>query len=292
MKGYGMADKSTALVPSIVREVLFEGDVLFVAMVGNIPYVALRPIAEFLGLEWSAQFRRVQRDDVLAEEAQLVAMAAADGRQREMFSIPLECLPGWLFGITSSKAAKPEYAPKIKLYRKKCFRVLWQTVQTDLLPYVESTIVEAELQSTSLAAAQYDELLGVTNLVREHLEILTGAVVPMNEKVDYMVRLLETLVGRQEMAETKIAQIDQRTQRLTPEHTRAVAEFVEQMVHRTAKAPVPLDHYKIYGRLKHHFRTNSYKEVADERFDEVMTYLRELLRQALGGELPQQGSLF
>ncbi len=287
-----MADKSTALVPSVVREVLFDGDVLLVAMVGNTPYVALRPIAEFLGLEWSAQFRRVQRDDVLAEEAQLVAMAAADGRRRDMFSIPLEYLPGWLFGITASKAAKPEYAPKIKLYRRKCFRVLWQTVQTDLLPYVESTIVEAEPQSTSLAAAQYDELLGVTNLVREHLEILTGAVVPMNEKVDYMVRLLETLVGRQEVTETKIAQIDQRTQRLTPEHTRAVAEYVEQMVHRTAKAPVPLDHYKIYGRLKHHFRTNSYKEVADERFDEVMAYLRELLRQALGGELPQQGSLF
>ncbi len=287
-----MTNKPTALVPSVVREVMFDGDVLLVAMVGNVPYVALRPIAEFLGLEWSAQFRRVQRDDVLAEEAQLVAMAAADGRQRDMFSIPLEYLPGWLFGITSSKAAKPEYASKIKLYRRKCFRVLWQTVQTDLLPYVEATIVEMEPHPASLAATQYDELLGVANLVREHLEILTGAVVPMNEKVDYMVRLLEALVGRQEVTETKIAQIDQRTQRLTPEHTRTVAEYVEQMVHRTAKAPVPLDHYKIYGRLKHHFRTNSYKEVADSRFDEMMTYLAELLRQALGGELPQQGSLF
>ncbi len=285
-----MVDKSRAVVPSVVREITFYGDVLLIAMVDNVPYVALRPFADFLGLEWSAQYRRVQRDDVLSEEVQLVAMTGADGRQREMFSIPLEYLPGYLFGITSSKASKPEYAPKIKRYRRECFRVLWQAVQTDLQAAVSATIVEAE--PTPLAAAQYDELLGVTNLVREHLEILTGTVVPMDEKVDYMVRLLETLVGRQEVTETKIAQIDQRTQRLTPEHTRAVAECVEQIVHRTAKAAVPLDHYKVYGRLKHHFRTNSYKEVADERFDEVMTYLSELLRQALGGELPQQGSLF
>lgn len=278
------------LIPSVVREVLFEGDELLIAMVDGVPYVALRPIAEFLGLEWSAQYRRVQRDDVLAEEVQLIAMAAADGRQRDMFSIPLEYLPGWLFGITSSKATKPEYAPKIKLYRKKCFRVLWQTVQADLLPPV--TVVDAEPQSGALTVSQYDDLLGVTNLVREHLEILTGAVVPMNEKVDYAVHLLETLVGRQSAAEMKIAQIDQRTQRLTPEHTRAVADFVEQMIRQTIKAADPLDHYKIYGRIKHHFRTNSYKEVADERFGEVMEYLRELLRQALVGESPRQTSFF
>jgi hypothetical protein len=292
-----MTDKSVALVPSIVREINFYGDVLLMAMVGDVPYVALRPIADFLGLDWSAQYRRVQRDDVLVDEAQLVSMTAADGRQRDMFSLPLEFLPGWLFGITSSKAAHPEYAPKIKRYRRECFRVLWQAVQTELLPSVQeqeiTTVVEvkSDSQLALMAAAQYDELLGVTNLVREHLEILTGAVMPISEKVDYMVRLLETLVGKQEVTETKVARIDERTKRLTPEHTRNVAEFVEQMVHRTEKAWVPLDHYKIYGRIKHHFRTNSYKEVADERFSEVMDYLREMLRQALAGELPQQTNL-
>ena len=30
-------------------------------------YVALRPIVEALGLDWSAQYRRVQRDPVLSE---------------------------------------------------------------------------------------------------------------------------------------------------------------------------------------------------------------------------------
>jgi hypothetical protein len=293
-----MVDKSVALVPSIVREIDFYGDVLLIAMVADIPYVALRPIADFLGLDWSAQYRRVQRDDVLVDEAQLVTMAGADSKQREMFSLPLEFLPGWLFGITSSKTTHPEYASKIKRYRRECFRILWQAVQTDLLPSLqehETTAVievESDAGQALMAAAQYDELLGVTNLVREHMELLRGEITPMSGKLDYAVQLLETLVGRQENAEKKLAKIDERTQRLTPEHARNVAEFVEQMVHRTEKARVQLDHYKIYGRIKHHFRTNSYKEVADERFSEMMEYLREMLRQALAGELPSQSNLF
>jgi hypothetical protein len=48
----------------------------------------------------------------------------------------------------------------------------------------------------------------------------------------------------------------------------------------------------IYGRLKTRFRVGSYKEIRDERFEEAMTYLREELRKAAGGEGPTQGSLF
>src|SRR5215469_9833449 len=113
-----MAEKSpVALVPRAVREVTFYGDVLLVALVGDVPYVAIRPIAEFLGLEWGSQYNRIKRDDVLNEDAQLVLMASADGRQREMFSLPLEFLPGWLFGVTPSRA-RPEYKEKLTRYRR------------------------------------------------------------------------------------------------------------------------------------------------------------------------------
>jgi hypothetical protein len=162
----------------------------------------------------------------------------------------------------------------------------------ELAEEIVSVAIPAQTSDLVLAEERYDYLLGVTTLVREHLEILTGMVVPISDKLDYAVHLLESLVGQQDETHKKLAKIDERTQRLTPTHARNVAEFVEQMVAETAKAPTPLDHYKIYGRLKHRFRSNSYKEVPDERFGEVMTYLRELLRQALSGELPQQGSLF
>jgi hypothetical protein len=297
-----MAEHSSrALVPQVVREVTFYDDLLLVALVGTTAYVALRPITDLLGLEWSAQYRRVQRDEVLAVEAQLVVMTGADGRQREMFSLPLEFLPGWLFGITVSKA-RPQFAAKLTRYRRDCFRVLWQAFQSDLIPAAAGSASTAQ-PTTALTSvptsepattliAHYNEFLSVTTFVREHLEILTGAVLPLSEKLDHMVRLLESLVGRQEATEAKVAHIDERTQRLTPDHARTVVEFVEQMVQQTRTSPTPLDHYKIYGMLKHKFRAASYKEIADERFSEVMDFLRDLLRRATRGALPQQESLF
>ncbi len=48
----------------------------------------------------------------------------------------------------------------------------------------------------------------------------------------------------------------------------------------------------IYGHLKTRFRAGSYKEIPDERFEEVMTYLREEFRKFTGGEGPTQGNLF
>src|SRR5689334_15985330 len=127
-----MKDKdSVALIPTTIHEVTFYDDTLLAALVGDVPFVAIRPIVESLGLAWGSQRLRIQRDEVLTEEARLVVMTGADGRQREMLSLPLEFLPGFLFGITPSKA-RTEYALKLKQYRRECFRVLWRAFQTDL----------------------------------------------------------------------------------------------------------------------------------------------------------------
>jgi hypothetical protein len=53
-----------------------------------------------------------------------------------------------------------------------------------------------------------------------------------------------------------------------------------------------LAHAMVYERLKTRFQAGSYKEIPDERFEDVMSYLREELRRVTGGQPPQQGSLF
>jgi len=296
-------ETSRALIPTQVSQIEFYGDAIVVVLVEmkgeRLAAVPLRQFCEYLGVDWSGQRQRLLRDEELSEEILSIAVPAQTGKRgyynRPALSIPLDFLPGFLFGIMPSRV-KPEYQDRVRLYRKKCYRALWAAFQRgELFPDEKVMIVDASPPQSSdlvLAEERYDHLLGVTTLVREHLEILTGMVVPISDKLDYAVHLLESLVGQQDETRKKLAKIDERTQRLTPTHARNVAEFVEQMVAETAKAPTPLDHYKIYGRLKHRFRSNSYKEVPDERFGEVMTYLRELLRQALSGELPQQGSLF
>ena len=56
--------------------------------------------------------------------------------------------------------------------------------------------------------------------------------------------------------------------------------------------PSPLTYEMICGRLKHRFRASSYREIADNRFDEAMAFLRDLLDRANGGQSQEQGSLF
>lgn len=118
------------LVPQTVREVDFYGDKLIVAVVVNEAYVVLRSIVQNLGVDWSPQRRRMLRDDILAEEVRQMVWISADGRQREMMALTLNSIAGWLFGFVPNKQTKPEQAEKIKGYRKRCFKVLWDVVQS------------------------------------------------------------------------------------------------------------------------------------------------------------------
>src|SRR5579859_7214595 len=80
-----------ALVSTSTHEIDFYGDLLVIALIEDTAYVALKPITDFLGLDWASQRQRVQRDEVMKEESKLVVTTGADQRQREMFSLPL-CL--------------------------------------------------------------------------------------------------------------------------------------------------------------------------------------------------------
>ena len=115
-------------------------------------------------------------------------------------------------------------------------------------------------------------------------------------QLDQAIRLLEALTDRQEATETQVAKIDERTQRLTPAHAQAVQEIVHliatAIVKQSPSITPQLAHAMVYGRLKKHFRARSYIEIPDERFDEVMAYLRGILHTFSGGDLPGQRSLF
>lgn len=86
-------------------------------------FVAMRPIVEALGLDWSAQYRRLQRDDVLADASRLMATVAEDGKDREMVAIQEHMFQGWLFTLQVSRT-KPEIQEKLHQYRRECFDVL------------------------------------------------------------------------------------------------------------------------------------------------------------------------
>jgi antirepressor protein len=143
-----------ALVPTTTHEIDFYGDLLTVVTIGDTPYVAIKPITDFLGLDWASQRQRVQRDEVMKEESKLVITIGADGKQREMFSLPLEYLPGYLFGINASRV-KTELKEKVIRYQRECFRILWQAFQTravtpDVIPQLVSDQAETRARVGNL----------------------------------------------------------------------------------------------------------------------------------------------
>ncbi len=73
-------------------------------------YVALRPIVESLGLDWSAQYRRIKRDPVLSKEMKMISVAvtATEIRQRgegarDHLCLPKQFISGFLFGINANR---------------------------------------------------------------------------------------------------------------------------------------------------------------------------------------------
>ena len=86
-------------------------------------FVPVRPLCDYLGVDWSAQFRRLSRDLVLSEVQVTVAVTATDDRVREQVCLPLDYLNGWLFGV-SAERVKPEIRERLIRYQKECYRVL------------------------------------------------------------------------------------------------------------------------------------------------------------------------
>jgi hypothetical protein len=178
--------QSTSIVPIEQRDVDFYGDTITAALVeteegGSQVYVPLRPICEYLGLDWSSQLKRIRRDPVLNEALVSVVMMTTEierGRgqgRREALCLELEQLPGWLFGI-EAKRVKPELRERVTRYRKDCFRVLWQAFKNEALGLAAfggsfpkdnapATSKEAEIE-----VAEADDLAFLTEEVYVRLE--------------------------------------------------------------------------------------------------------------------------
>jgi len=87
-------------------------------------FVPVRPLCDYLGVDWSAQRKRIVGDAVLSEAARSVAVTATEaGGRREMLCLPVDLLNGWLFGV-SAERVKPEIRERLIRYQKECYRVL------------------------------------------------------------------------------------------------------------------------------------------------------------------------
>jgi hypothetical protein len=322
-----------ALVPLQVSQVDFYGDGLTAALVEiggeRQVLVPLRQFCQYLGVDWASQYQRTKRDEILAREMMSVVITTTlipVRGQRQSYPalcLPLDLLPGWLFNISPSRV-KPEYRERVQRYRGLCYRALWRAFQRgELFPVGEPTILEASASTITgshdlrviALSEQIETLSAIVELMQEHKaallaegsameavainqqELMTQTAL-ISSQLDYMVTLLEGLVGREVTTETRVAKIDERTAHLTPQHAHDVREMVDRIVQemdrRSPGRPLTYAqvYAQVYGRLKGHFRVAKYDQVSDERFEEVKTWLQEEWRRVRSGTLPEQENLF
>ena len=160
------SDPTQALVPIAERSVDFYGDDLQAVLLDTNGqqqvYVPLRQFCDYLGLNWSGQLQRLRRDRVLKDKLSVCVIHTDKLGARDAICLPLELLPGWLFGVSTSRI-KPELETKIDRYRLECFAILWRAFEADTQavarPEQTTDAIAAleQIRTTALAVAQMAE---------------------------------------------------------------------------------------------------------------------------------------
>ena len=86
--------------------------------------VPLKPICDALGIDYPTQFTRLKSDPILSSTVGLSPMVAADGKSREMATIPFKFVFGWLFQI-DSRNVKEEAREAVLRYQVECYDALY-----------------------------------------------------------------------------------------------------------------------------------------------------------------------
>jgi len=190
-----------ALVPIEEQKIDFYGDQITTAFVDvggrTRMYVPLRPICEYLGLSWSGQRERTMRDPVLKEEARSVRVTRSDPLGRgdpDVICLPIEFLPGWLFGINATRV-KPELKEGIIRYQRECFSILWQAFQSRALaPDITHTVTQLVTDQAE-TKARVDTIEQDVKIIKVILSEIRGLSTEHRATAQEMVNQISKISG-------------------------------------------------------------------------------------------------
>lgn len=106
------------------------------------PYVAMKPVVEALGLDWSSQMKKIRRNQVLDEGMVMMTIPSVGGIQ-EGACLRLDLLNGWLFGVEVNRV-RPELKERLLNYQRECYGVLWRYWEAPLA--VADTLIRRDAE--------------------------------------------------------------------------------------------------------------------------------------------------
>jgi len=265
-----------ALIPVEVRTVDFYGDVIIGALVQvgdeQRTYVPLRPICAYLSLDWSGQRQRVMRDEVLADEVRFVVITPTNpqGGDPELLCIPLDYLPGWLFGVSASRV-RPDLKEKILLYRRECFRVLWEAFR----PQIEQNDVETALasQESITAISQLEQIIEQSRAMQRMAEEQIALI----RRMDAAARIVKSIQSDIVDVKIRLGVLEERlhpSAYITDEQAAEVQSAVAAVAMALTRRDPSKNHFQaIHAELHRRFKARSYSLIRVEQYAAVLKFL-------------------
>ncbi len=108
---------------------------------GNI-FVPIKPICTAFGIDHTAQKQRIHRHYILSSVEVTVTSTGTDGKQYEMYCLPLEYIYGWIFTINPKNVAETA-KEAVKRYRRECYDALYRHFAGSMKRQIEAN--EAEI---------------------------------------------------------------------------------------------------------------------------------------------------
>ena len=259
---------SKALTPIEQRTVIFYDDEITAVVVNvdgrEVIYVPLRPVCNFLGVDWRSQRRRIQRDPVLSKYfTGVVVMTPPDpvtggGGPQTTNCLPLDYLTGFLFGINAARV-KEEIRDRLIRYQEECYRVLADAFLTRS-PETAVTATEASL-------LQVREMgLAIARMAEEQIEFERRVT-----KTESRLDKAAIIIGDVQKRLTAVEQHLPSGEAVTDEQ----ASQISQAVKAIALASPNKNFGKIYGELYRKFGITSYKLLPAAKFTAAMAFLTE-----------------
>ena len=289
------------IIPTEEQTILFYDDELTaVQLEGGAIFVPVRRLCDNLGLDWTAQYRRIQRDEVLQESIKGVAITTTPSpgefapEESDMLCLPLDLVPGWLFGIQTGRV-KESIRPKLIRYRRECFRVLWDAFKGDVLPAMapglespagDLTPAEQNLANVETLYQMAKQQVALERWLTHHdqrLDLVEDTALAAHERLDKAAAVVGALQLRvygphQMISEAQAAEL---------------AELVKHIAGRLGDLDPSKNHYQgVWGELHRRYGITTYRRVPADKFGEVVTWLEGWLGTlaAEGTELTETNS--
>ena len=236
-------------------------------------YVPLRPICDYLGLSWPGQFERIQRDPVLSEVVASVRVTRTEAGERDMLTLPIEYLNGFLFGISVSRV-KAELREKVIRYQRDCYLVLYEAFQAKAVEAAEdigAQIMAPVQTEPSAQLLQIREMgLAIVRMAEQQLA-LENRVSTTETRLDRAALFFTDLNRRLSTVERRITPASH----ITEEQAAEVSALVKALAELLTGKGKGNAYQGVFSELYRRFGVSSYHHIRQDQYEAVLRFLSE-----------------